>query len=232
MPCLHSLASRWAFQVTPGGRFFARKSQPQSSCQALNLCISLKSGYLPFWPLFTVTEGRFGVSAAGFSGIVRRFQNRHAKRGFKVSESGKIQSGVRGTIVMALTMITLLVSGFSMAAREDDIRERLQPAGTVCVMGNSCAAGMAVAGSGDSGPKDPQQVYQTYCFACHGTGANNSPVLGNAEQWNPRIEKGLDALYESAVNGFNNNAMPAKGLCMDCSAEDIHATVDYMLDQL
>jgi cytochrome c5 len=119
------------------------------------------------------------------------------KRGFKVSESGKIQSGVRGTVVMALAMVTLLVSGFSMAAREDDIRERLQPAGTVCVMGDSCAAGIAVAGGGDSGPKDPQQVYQTYCFACHGTGANNSPVLGNAEHWNPRIEKGIDARTKS-----------------------------------
>ena len=133
--------------------------------------------------------------------------------------------------VLALSLAATLFSGLSFAALEDDIRERLQPAGEVCLMGESCADGVAMAG-GDSGPKDPEQVYQTYCFACHGTGANNAPVLGNAEQWSARIDKGVDALYESAINGFNNGAMPAKGLCMDCSEDDLHATVDYILDAL
>ena len=132
---------------------------------------------------------------------------------------------------LLLSFAGILFSSASIAALEDDIRERLQPAGDVCLMGESCASGMASTG-GDSGPKDPEQVYQTFCFACHGTGANNAPVLGNAEQWSARVDKGLDVLYESSINGFNNGAMPAKGLCMDCSDDDLHATVDYMLDAL
>jgi cytochrome c5 len=36
-------------------------------------------------------------------------------------------------------------------------------------------------------------------------------------------------LYESAINGFNNGAMPPKGLCMDCTNEEIQATVDHIV---
>jgi cytochrome c5 len=53
--------------------------------------------------------------------------------------------------------------------------------------------------------------------------------MGDAVAWQPRIDKGLDVLYQNSINGFNNNAMPAKGLCMSCSDEDIQATVDYIL---
>ena len=53
--------------------------------------------------------------------------------------------------------------------------------------------------------------------------------MGNTEAWQPRIEKGIDTLYQNAINGFNNNAMPAKGLCMDCSDDALRATVDYIL---
>ena len=135
-------------------------------------------------------------------------------------------------LVALLGTAILLVSGLARAAIEDDIRARLQAPGQVCVMGEDCAAGMAVAG-GDSGePKDPEEVYQTYCFACHGTGANESPVLGVASDWEDRVAKGVDELYANAINGFNNGLMPARGLCMDCSDEDIEATVDYMLDAL
>lgn len=124
----------------------------------------------------------------------------------------------------------MLVSNIASAKLEDDIRARISPAGEPCVMGEECAAGIASAGTGSDGPKDPEMVYQTYCFACHGTGANESPVLGNVEAWAPRIAKGVDALYESALNGFNNNLMPARGLCMDCSDDDIRATVDYLVE--
>ena len=35
-------------------------------------------------------------------------------------------------------------------------------------------------------------------------------------------------LTNNAYNGYN--AMPAKGLCMDCSREEIERSVQYMLD--
>jgi cytochrome c5 len=129
---------------------------------------------------------------------------------------------------LLLGLVTVLGASLAVAAVEDEIRARLQPAGEVCVMGTACAAGMAMA-AGNGEPKQPETVYNSFCAACHGSGANNAPVYGNAEAWAPRIAKGNDALMESLVNGYNNGAMPAKGLCMDCSTEDLQATLDYML---
>ncbi len=138
----------------------------------------------------------------------------------------------RTATTLLVTTLLSLMSGIAVAAVADQIRDRIAPVGEVCVMGDACAAGVAMAG-GDGGPKEPQQVYQTFCFACHGTGANNAPVLGDASAWQPRIdERGVDGLYAGAIEGFNNGAMPAKGLCMDCSDDDIRATVDYILESL
>lgn len=122
-----------------------------------------------------------------------------------------------------------LASGLAAAAVEDDIRARLAPVGELCLIGDQCAAGLAMASTASGEPRDPEAIYQTFCFACHGTGANNSPVLGNVEMWAPRLEQGIDVLYQHAIEGFNNNLMPPKGLCMDCSEEEIRATVDYMV---
>ena len=133
-------------------------------------------------------------------------------------------------LTRALLVLLTLSAGYVSAAVEDEIRARIQPHGQVCVMGEACAAGISVgAAAGGGAAKDPATVYQTFCFACHGTGVNNAPLMGNAEQWAPRVAKGIDVLYESAINGFNNNAMPAKGLCMDCTNEEIQATVDHIL---
>lgn len=128
-----------------------------------------------------------------------------------------------------LVLLALLSAGFVTAAVEDEIRARIQPHGEVCVMGEACAASVSSGAAAASGPKDPAQVYQTYCFACHATGANNAPMMGNIEAWAPRIAKGMDALYESAINGFNNGVMPPKGLCMDCTNEDLQAAVQHIV---
>ena len=140
------------------------------------------------------------------------------------------KSPVCKSLLLLLSAIVTLAAGFVVAAVEDDIRERLQPHGVVCVFGDPCAAGMVASTTGSGEPLAPEEVYQKYCVACHATGVNNSPVMGNVEQWAPRIAKGIDTLYESAVNGFNNNLMPPKGLCVECSVEDIHATVDYIIE--
>jgi len=128
------------------------------------------------------------------------------------------------------TLIVWVVSNTVFAASSDDLISRISPVGSVCLISESCAgnATAAVAGSG-GGSQNPEQIYNTYCVACHGSGVNNSPIMGDAVAWQPRIDKGLDVLYQNSINGFNNNAMPAKGLCMSCSDEDIQATVDYIL---
>ena len=128
-------------------------------------------------------------------------------------------------------MLMLLPGVLFAASEEEQIIQRIAPAGTVCLIGDSCAGGATVASAG-AGAQSPEQVYNTFCTACHTTGANNAPVRGDAAAWQPRTEKGLDTLYQNAISGFNNNAMPAKGLCMSCSDDDIKATVDFILSAL
>ena len=72
-------------------------------------------------------------------------------------------------------------------------------------------------------------AYQTSCNACHGTGAAGAPMLGDATAWEGRLGKGMDALMSNVINGVG--AMPARGICMTCSDEDLQTIVDYMLAQ-
>jgi cytochrome c5 len=66
-------------------------------------------------------------------------------------------------------------------------------------------------------------------MACHTTGAAGAPMLGDAEAWNERLEKGMDQVLANAINGVG--AMPARGLCMSCSDDDLQALIDYMIEQ-
>lgn len=128
------------------------------------------------------------------------------------------------TLLLALAIISL--SALALNDREQAIADRLAPVGETCMAGEACAAGGAATAGG---PKDPEQVYNTYCMACHMTGASDAPILGNVDQWTPRIANGMDAMYSNAINGIG--AMPPRGICMDCSDEDIQATVDYIVER-
>ena len=150
------------------------------------------------------------------------------------------RSGISAYFRLAAGFFGLLFSALVFSASDEgaepdyaDIIERIAPAGSVCLVGESCAGGaVTVASVSTGGGQNPEQVYNTYCVACHGTGANNSPIMGDAAAWQPRLDQGMETLYQNAINGLNNNAMPAKGLCMACSDDDIRATVDYILSAL
>jgi cytochrome c5 len=58
-------------------------------------------------------------------------------------------------------------------------------------------------------------------------GAANAPKLGDKAAWDARMEKGMDAIMVNVMNGIN--AMPAKGLCVTCSADDLQEIVNYMV---
>lgn len=75
---------------------------------------------------------------------------------------------------------------------------------------------------------DGEALYASVgCAACHASGVAGSPVLGDSEAWAPRLEKGADELYSSAINGIG--AMPAKGGNPNLSDEEVMAVVDYMM---
>jgi cytochrome c5 len=83
------------------------------------------------------------------------------------------------------------------------------------------------------GAADGEKTYKGTCFACHDVGVAGSPKLGDKADWGPRIARGADALYKSAVEGRMNvtpgKVMPAKGGNPSLSDADVKAAVDFMV---
>ncbi len=71
-----------------------------------------------------------------------------------------------------------------------------------------------------------EELYTKSCAVCHAAGAAAAPKTGVAAEWEPRLAKGMDTLVTSVQKGLN--AMPPKGMCFDCSAEDYKALIEYM----
>ncbi len=94
----------------------------------------------------------------------------------------------------------------------------------------AAAAGAALMVSAQAAMADGKATYDGACFACHATGAANAPKFGDKAAWGPRIAKGMDALYASALNGVPGTAMAAKGGRADLSDEAVKAGVDYMVN--
>ena len=73
-----------------------------------------------------------------------------------------------------------------------------------------------------------EKTYQNYCFSCHTPGLSGAPKTGDAQAWAPRIAKGADLLLATTIEGIPP-AMPPRGMCFDCSDEDLAAAIDYMV---
>lgn len=95
------------------------------------------------------------------------------------------------------------------------------------------AAGL-LAGCGDAGQVTESHpgegTYNRSCFSCHAGGVAGAPVPGDEEAWAPRVAKGRDALLASVKEGMPPG-MPAMGLCMSCTDEELVQAIDYMLEQ-
>jgi cytochrome c5 len=75
-------------------------------------------------------------------------------------------------------------------------------------------------------PATGEQAFKQVCSACHGTGVNGAPKVGDHAAWGPRIAQGKDALYAHAISG--KGLMPPKGGTTWPDAT-IRMTVDYMV---
>ena len=135
-------------------------------------------------------------------------------------------------MIRFLVVSALLGFGFTVNAGpvEDEISARIAKTGTVCVEGESCAsgsAGGATIAAADSGGAESN--YKKTCATCHAAGIAGAPKFADKEQWVSRIAKGMDVLYRSSINGMPP-AMPAKGMCFQCSDDELKAIVDYMVE--
>jgi cytochrome c5 len=92
-------------------------------------------------------------------------------------------------------------------------------------------ASILVAGSSQLFAGEGEDLYKSKCATCHAAGVAGAPILGNKEQWAPRIAKGMDALMETALKGSKvNPAMLPKGGFSDLTDGQIKEIVTYMVN--
>lgn len=130
-------------------------------------------------------------------------------------------------------LVSIMISGLAFAST-DDIAERIKRVGDVCVEGAECpsetVAPMVVAPAVvAAGGASVESNFNKSCATCHNAGIAGAPKFADAAAWAPRVEKGMDALYVSTINGLPP-AMPQKGMCFSCSDDELRALVDYMVD--
>jgi cytochrome c5 len=89
------------------------------------------------------------------------------------------------------------------------------------------AAATPAASAGDLAKGE--QVYTANCVSCHGGGVMGAPKFADKAAWAPRVAKGKDALYNSALNGFK--LMPPRGGNASLKDEEMKAAVDYMISK-
>lgn len=130
-------------------------------------------------------------------------------------------------LLIISTFLVLISSLTANASVEEAIAERIKAVGDVCIEGQECAKSLTVAASG---PKSGEDVYNTYCKACHDTGAAGAPKFRLQGDWTERLANGLDTVYANAING--KGAMPPRGTCGNCSDDEINSAVDHMIEGL
>ncbi|PIE10558.1 MAG: cytochrome c5 [Rhodobacterales bacterium] len=78
-------------------------------------------------------------------------------------------------------------------------------------------------------PLDPElgAIYDRSCISCHALPGTGAPLAGHLAAWEPRLKaRGEAGLLHSARNGYG--AMPAMGLCNDCSPDELAALITFM----
>lgn len=145
--------------------------------------------------------------------------------------------GLVGLTITILVIANFLYGGDTSAMDEREqnlVAERIKPVGEIHIGSvpaateNASAPAVAATTTVASADLSGEAVYQQVCAACHAAGILDAPKPGDTTAWEPRIAKGIDALYASAINGMPPG-MPPKGGRVDMSDDAIKAAVDYLL---
>lgn len=95
------------------------------------------------------------------------------------------------------------------------------------------AAGFEMPRFADPVLAEGRSVWMGTCRACHLMGAAGAPGVTDYADWEPRIDKGLDALFESPIHGIEGDdgkyKMPPRGGNERLTDRQIEAAVEYMV---
>jgi cytochrome c5 len=109
-----------------------------------------------------------------------------------------------------------------------DVQSNIAPFAHEAIAGkdNSALAVVSTPAVAADVPTTGEQAFNKVCSACHSTGVNGAPKIGDHAAWGPRIAQGKETLYKDAISGKGN--MPPKGGTQWPDAT-IRMTVDYMV---
>src|SRR6266567_1381549 len=74
-----------------------------------------------------------------------------------------------------------------------------------------------------------KQVVEAACVACHGSGANGAPKIGDKKAWDKRASQGLPGLTQNALKGIRQ--MPPHGGNPNLTDLEIERAITYMVNQ-
>ncbi len=157
---------------------------------------------------------------------------------------------VLGALIAVAVLLFVLAKVLGSKSQLEQVRadalqiaavdERTRPFARVAVAGqDNSALQIAEESSGSAPavglpvPKNPEELYNAACSACHAQGIGGAPRIGDKAAWAPRIAQGKDTLYRHAIQGFQGSAglMPPKGGRVDLADDLIRQGVDYMVER-
>ncbi|MGB5733111.1 MAG: c-type cytochrome [Thiohalocapsa sp.] len=85
----------------------------------------------------------------------------------------------------------------------------------------------------DAALNEGRSVWMGTCRACHLLGVAGAPAVTDYANWEPRIAKGMQALYKGPINGIKGNdgkyKMPPRAGNDRLSDRQIEQAADYMV---
>jgi cytochrome c5 len=113
-------------------------------------------------------------------------------------------------IIMLVQLVTSQPGADPGAMTPEKVAERIKPVSGI-EMGAPAAA---------PGARSGEAIVKATCAACHATGVQKAPKIGDKNDWAPYIKTGLSAMVQTAIKG--KGAMPPKG--GDTSLTDAEVT--------
>ena len=83
--------------------------------------------------------------------------------------------------------------------------------------------------SAQSDQRSGKDVVEKICVACHATGANGAPKIGDEKAWSKRAAQGLTGLTQNALKGIRQ--MPAHGGHPELTDLEIERAITYMVNR-
>ncbi|MBB3342782.1 c-type cytochrome [Luteimonas sp. RC10] len=98
---------------------------------------------------------------------------------------------------------------------------------------SAAAAAAATSQAAYGGTLEGSVIFENLCAGCHTSGAGGAPTLDHAH-WDARLAQGKETLYKHSIEGFTgaSGVMPARGGNPALTDEQMHAVVDWMVDNL